>query len=94
MGVMHKTNALQMRRCLGKVLRQLQRGGSPILVERNREPAAVLISLDDYRERFVDRVAAEERMQLVEEILAMRRKAARGGLSSEQIVREIRGALP
>ena len=39
-GVMHKTNALAVRRALGTVLRRLQRDGEPILVERNRERLA------------------------------------------------------
>lgn len=51
--VSRKTNALEMRRNLGKALRQLARAGEPILVERNREPTAGLISLRDWQERFV-----------------------------------------
>lgn len=83
-----------MRRNLGKVLRELERGGEPVLVERNREPKAVLISIGDFRERFVDRVAAAEREALVEEILASRRKAPKARRSAVALVRELRGALP
>jgi prevent-host-death family protein len=91
---MKKTNALQMRRSLGKVLRELQRDGEPVLVERNREPAAVLISLRDFRERFVDKVAAEERARLAEEILALRRHALPGKRKAVKLVRHLRGPLP
>ena len=56
-GGMESVNALELRQSLGKVLDQLERGGEPILVCRRRTPAAALVSLEDYRERFVDRTA-------------------------------------
>lgn len=90
---MRKTNALEMRRNLGKVLRDLERHGEPVLVEKNREPAAVVITLRDYRERFVDHAAAEEREQLAREILATRRRARRTGKTAVAMVRELRGPL-
>ncbi len=93
-GVMKKTNALEVRRSLGKVLERLARDGDPILVERNREPAAVLISLRDFEERFVDKVAAAQRTQLAEEILAMRQRARRTRKDAVAMVRELRGELP
>ncbi|MGH9457001.1 MAG: type II toxin-antitoxin system prevent-host-death family antitoxin, partial [Thermoanaerobaculia bacterium] len=43
----------------------------PVLVERRGEPAAVLISLADYRERFVDVTADEERREVVRRIREM-----------------------
>jgi hypothetical protein len=48
------------------VLRSLEKDGAPILVERARKPSAVLISLKDYGERFVDRAADEQRRAIVE----------------------------
>jgi len=91
---MDRTNALEVRRSLGKVLRRLSRGGKPIVVERNGQPAAVLISLSDFRERFADVEAAEERKQLVEEILAMRRLVKPSKLAAVEQLRALRGALP
>jgi prevent-host-death family protein len=91
---MKRTNALEMRRALGKVLRQLAADGRPILVERNRRPEAVLISLRDYRERFVDQAAAEERERLAEEILALRTRARRSRRTTVELLRELRGPLP
>jgi PHD/YefM family antitoxin component YafN of YafNO toxin-antitoxin module len=91
---MQKTNALAMRRNLGRVLRQLERSGEPVLVERNREPKAVLISIGDFRERFVDKVAAAEREALVEEILASRKRAPKARQPAVALVRELRGPLP
>ena len=52
---METVNALELRQSPGKVLDQLERGGEPILVCRRRTPATALMSLKDYRERFVDR---------------------------------------
>ena len=91
---MHKTNALAMRRALGTILRRLQHDGEPILVEHNREPAAVLISLRDFEEHFVDKVAAGERERLARDILAMRARARPTRRKAVELVRELRGRLP
>jgi PHD/YefM family antitoxin component YafN of YafNO toxin-antitoxin module len=93
---MRKVNALSVRQSLGKVLRELQRTGEPILVEKDRKPAAVLITLRDFHERFVERNAAEERRRITEEILAFRQRPARGDAdrrAAPEILREIRGPL-
>lgn len=92
--VMKKTNALQMRRSLGKVLSGLERGGEPVLVERNRQPVAVLIAFDDYQERFVDKVAAERREELARDILATRRRAKKSRSKAVDLLRAVRGPLP
>jgi prevent-host-death family protein len=91
---MKRTNALEMRRNLGKVLRLLARDGEPIVVQKNREPAAVLISLRDYHERFVDKVAEAEREHLASEILAFRRRTKPSRQSVVELIRELRGPLP
>jgi prevent-host-death family protein len=65
---MDKVNALQLRQSLGKILQRLRRTGRPILVEKSRQPAAVLISLEDYRARFVDREADEARRRIVDQL--------------------------
>ena len=57
--LMESVNVLEIRRSLGKVLDQLECGGGPVLVSRRRTPAAVLVSLKDYRERFLGREAAD-----------------------------------
>ncbi len=49
-------------------LDQLERGGGPILVRRRRTLAAALVSLKDYRERFLGR-EAEDRQADVAAIL-------------------------
>ncbi len=83
------TNALKMRQNLGVILRKLRRSRKPILVEQNRKPAAVLISLDDYHKRFADYEADAERAKVVEKI-----KQAKLKLPSKktalQLIRELR----
>jgi prevent-host-death family protein len=90
---MYKTNALELRRALGKVLQRLERDGAPILIEKARRPTAVLISLRDYQERFADAAAAGERERLAEEILALKRRARPSRRRSVDILRELRGPL-
>jgi len=69
---MESVNALEIRQSLGRILRKLEEGGRPILVERRRRPAAVLVSLKDYQERFVDRDADEQRREVVKKLRALR----------------------
>lgn len=91
---MQRTNALALRRTLGKVLETLERTGMPILIEKGRRPAAVLVSLRDFNERFVDALAADERERLARDILALRNRARRSRRKSVDLVRELRGPLP
>jgi len=75
---MKSVNALKLRQQLGSVLRALEASGQPILIERNSKPAAVLISLEDYQMRFVDREADLKRKEMVETILRTRLKLTAG----------------
>ncbi len=90
---MKRVNALALRQSLGSVLDDLDAGG-PILVEKARRPRAVLISLEDYRERFVDRIAAEERRALAAEMAGLRRPALLGETGVVDDLRSLRGLLP
>lgn len=75
---MKTVNALRLRQQLGSVLRSLEASGQPILIERNSKPAAVLISLEDYQKRFVDREADEKRKEMVEVLLRTRLRLPAG----------------
>ena len=86
---MRKTNALQLRQSLGAILKKLQSDKQPILIERNSKPAAVLITLEDYQKRFVDREADEMRKQLVRKIKELR-TALPDGQTSANLMRELR----
>lgn len=87
--VMEKTNALKLRQNLGAVIRKLKTIGKPILVEKGREPVAVLISLEDYKKRFVDQTADELRTQIVQEIKGIKLKLP-SHIKSVDLVRELR----
>jgi prevent-host-death family protein len=87
---MRRVNALELRQSLGKVVRRLEKDGAPILLERGRRPVAVLISLRDFEERFVERAAAEARDALLAEIDSLVRDAA-DPTAAEDILRELRG---
>ena len=88
---MKSVNALRLRQCLGDVLKDLLAGGSPILVEKGHQPAAVLISLQDYKTRFADRDADDARLRIVEEIRATRLQL-KPGESVVGILRRVRNA--
>ena len=86
---MKLVNALQLRQSLGRVLRQLERQGTPVLVARGRTPVAALISLKDYRERFADREADERRRDVVARIRKLRfGRSAKG--TTLDLLRELR----
>jgi prevent-host-death family protein len=86
---MKHVSALEMRQSVGKVLRQLEKGGEPIIIERRGRPAAVLISLDDYEKRFADRDADDKRKEIVRRILALRIKAS-SGKTTLDMLRDLR----
>jgi prevent-host-death family protein len=89
-GVMEKVNALQLRQSLGRVLERLRKTGQPILLEKDRKPAAVLISLEDYRKRFVDVEADRLRNEVIERIKHAELRTPKG-VSSLDLLRELRG---
>jgi PHD/YefM family antitoxin component YafN of YafNO toxin-antitoxin module len=86
---MRKTNALKLRQSLGSIIDQLKKHGEPILVEKGREPVAVLISIQDYKKRFVDVAADIQRRELLEKIRSAKIHLP-AGKTSLDIIREIR----
>jgi PHD/YefM family antitoxin component YafN of YafNO toxin-antitoxin module len=88
--VMKKINALQLRQSLGKVVAALARSGEPVLLEKGRKPVAVLISLRDFRERFVEKAAAEERAGILAEMDRLA-TASVDPTPAAGILRELRG---
>lgn len=87
--VMKTVNALQLRQSLGKVLDQLEHDGAPIVVCRRRTPAAALVSLKDYRERFVDREADDQRRKVVAKLRKLRFQSPRTGTTLD-LLRDLR----
>lgn len=86
---MQKVNALELRHSLSRIIGKLEKNGAPILLEKGRKPAAVLISLADYKKRFVEKDADDERRELVQRILNMARPAL-DKKCAEDILRELR----
>ena len=86
---MKRINALEMRQSLGKVLRELEKGSGPVLVEQRRHPVAVLISIEDYQRRFADRDADEKRKEIVAKIRELRFKAP-SGMTTLDLLRDVR----
>jgi PHD/YefM family antitoxin component YafN of YafNO toxin-antitoxin module len=86
---MEKVNALQLRQSLGKTLARLKKTGEPILVEKGRQPVAVLISLEEFQKRFVDFEADQRRRELVRKIRSADLPLPEGK-SSLDLIREIR----
>ncbi len=86
---MEKTNALMLRQNLGNVLKRLFKTGRPILVEKNRQAVAVLITIEDYHKRFVDVEADIKREEIVQRI-ANAGLSLPKGKSSVDLVRELR----
>ena len=91
---MKRVNVLKVRRAFGKILDQLERSGEPILVEKGREPRAVLVPLRLFRERFVDKTVHEDRLLLERWFAGRQRVLSRKGPPAEPLLRQLRGALP
>ena len=87
---MKTVNALVIRNRLGEVLDELARTGEPVLVSKGREPRAVLVTVEDFRRRFVDKLAQEERLRLLEAIGAQGEERV-GTHSSLEVLRSLRG---
>jgi prevent-host-death family protein len=87
---METVNALQLRQSLGRILKRLEKTGGPILLEKDRKPAAVIISLEDYRKRFVDVEADRLRTEMVERIRSAGLKTP-PEVSTLDLLREVRG---
>lgn len=67
----------------------IEKSGGPILLEKDRRPAAVIISLEEYQTRFVDVEADRRRAEMVERIERADLELP-PGVSSLDLLREIR----
>lgn len=84
---MEKVTALEIRQRFGGVLKKLQKKDEPILIEKGREPVAVLISLKTFNNRFIDFREKEKRDELVR---LARASATKSPLDSLTVIRELR----
>jgi len=90
---MKTVNALKIRNHLGEVLEELNKTGKPILVSKGRKIRAVLITPEQFKKRFLDYQAEEEKKHLLEIIKGAKAKR-RGAKNSVEILRELRGYEP
>lgn len=87
---MTTVNALTIRNNFGEVLKTLEETGEPILVSKGRELRAVLISIEDFETRFVDKRAEEEKRRVFQRIVSGRQSVITEE-SPEAIIRRMRG---
>jgi PHD/YefM family antitoxin component YafN of YafNO toxin-antitoxin module len=87
---MKTVNALKIRNHLGEVLAELNKTGKPILVSKGRKIQAVLITPEQFKKRFLDFQAEEEKKRLIEIIKGSRKKRI-GAKDSVEVLRELRG---
>ncbi len=87
---MERVNALELRQSLGKVVERLLKTGEPVLLEKGRKPVGVLISLQDFEERFVERAAKEARAAVLAEMDALAIDPV-DRTPAVEILREMRG---
>ena len=89
---MRNVNALEIRNHLGALLDELEKTGEPVIVSKGRRPRAVLISVEDFQRRFVDRQTEERRKALRDRVLAARAERV-GDVDSLSVLRALRGTL-
>ena len=88
--IMITVNALKIRNQFGEVLKTLEDSGEPIYVSKGREVKAVLISIEDFNTRFVDKRADEEARKIYEDILERRRNRTTS-VDATSVLRQLRG---
>jgi len=61
-----QVNALEIRNSFGGVLKKLKKYDEPIIIEKNRTPVAVLISIETFKNRFIDFKETEKKKEILE----------------------------
>ena len=87
---MKTVNALKIRNHLGEVLKELNKTGKPILVSKGRKIQAVLITPEQFKKRFLDYQAEEEKKRVLDTIKGSKAKR-RGAKDSVEVLRKLRG---
>ena len=60
-----KPSSAKIRNEFGAVLETLKELGEPIIIEKNRIPVAVLISLEDFQNLFIDYRETEKKKEVI-----------------------------
>ena len=89
---MRTVNALDVRNRLGAILDDLERTGEPVVVNKGRRPRAVLISIEDFKRRFIDKQTEERQREILERVRSARAPGV-GVMDSLAVLRALRGEL-
>ena len=87
---MKEVTALALRNRLGEILDQLKKTGEPVLVSKGRKVRAVMITPEQFKQRFLVYQAEEKKRELLAKVKASR-SARIGGKASLEVLRELRG---
>ena len=87
---MKTVNALKLRNNLGEILDALAETGEPVLVSKGREIKAVLITPEQFKKKFLDYQAEEQKTEFFEKIRSLRADSI-AVKDSVEILRELRG---
>ena len=87
---MKTISSSEIRNHLGSVLDQLSESGEPILVSIDGQVRAVLITPEDFEDRFADKQLGNERRRLLERIQSLKEHRI-GNRDSIEILRDLRG---
>lgn len=87
---MKTVNALQIRSHLGEILDLLARTKEPILVSKGREIRAVLVTPEQFKARFLDYQAEDQKKRLLE-IIEGSREESLEAKNSVDVLRTLRG---
>ena len=89
---MKTVNALAVRKSLGAVLDQLEKGGEPVIVTRDRKPVAALVSIETFNQRFVDFLSQDKIKSMLALVESRRVKPVGPGSSLDEL-RRLRDSL-
>ena len=88
---MKHISMVQLRQSVAKIVKMLAKNNEPIILDKGNKPVAVIISLKDFNERFGEKAAEEERLELFRKIDAMA-IASKDSRPAEDIVRGLRNS--
>ncbi len=87
---METVNALMVRNNLGAILDRLSDKGEPILLSKGKEIRAVLVTPEQFKIRFLDWQAKEEKERFLATVKQLRKKRCEN-LDSLVLLRQARG---
>jgi len=87
---MEEVNALKIRNHLGEILDRLDATGEPILISKGRKLRAVLVTPQDFENRFLDYKVKEDKKRLLDRMHGLRRRK-KEPVDSIELLRQLRG---